>query len=46
MSVLQRTFLPCPCRTWRCRVIYASRLLATSAAFAFDLFILHMAGVI
>ena len=30
MSVLQR-MLPCPCRTWRCRAIYAAHLLALAA---------------
>ena len=33
MSVLNAT-LPCPCRTWRCRAIYAARVLGALAAVA------------
>lgn len=29
--------LPCPCRTWRCRVIWASRSLILAAGIAFNL---------
>lgn len=38
MSVLQR-MLPCPCRTWRCRLFYAGRVLAVLAANGAELFI-------
>jgi len=48
MSVLNR-MLPCPCRTWRCRLHYAARVLAVPAAIAgiaLNLYIAHGFGLI
>jgi hypothetical protein len=45
MSVLN-VMLPCACRTWRCRVIYASRVLVVAAGLASGLFTAVKFGLI
>jgi hypothetical protein len=45
MSVLNR-IRPCPCRSWRCRAIYASPLLILAAAIGVDVLIARLFGVI
>jgi len=48
MSFLER-MLPCSCRTWRCRMFYAARVLgalAIVAAIGADLFTAAKSGLI
>jgi hypothetical protein len=45
MSVLN-AIRPCPCRTWRCRAFYWTRVLGVAAGITIDTFMLIKFGVI